>query len=110
MRENEPVAVSSICCLVFQIYAISGTSEHLGDDDRDLRSFLSFGVAGLQLRYANVAYWLAPMFNGTALIIAVSRAGRRGTVSLRRCSRTLSAQAAAAPPQPIDGQGRGLPG
>jgi ribose transport system permease protein len=63
---------------------------------------LAFGVEGLQLRYSGGAYWLAPFFNGVALLVAVSFASRRGYVSLRRRSANLSAEA-----PPPDGSANG---
>ena len=45
---------------------------------------LAFGVKGLQLAFNSGVYWITPLFNGLALLIAVSLASRRGVVKLRR--------------------------
>ena len=38
---------------------------------------LAFGVKGLQLAFANGVYWITPLFNGLALVVAVALASRR---------------------------------
>lgn len=45
---------------------------------------LAFGVKGLQLAFNSGVYWITPLFNGLALLVAVSLASRRGVVKLRR--------------------------
>jgi ribose transport system permease protein len=57
---------------------------------------LAFGVQGLQLHSPDGSYWITPFFDGAALLIAVSLAGRSGAVSLRRRSAELAAEASTA--------------
>lgn len=45
---------------------------------------LAFGVKGLQLAFVSGVYWLTPMFNGVALIAAVTLASRRVAAVQRR--------------------------
>lgn len=50
---------------------------------------LAFGVKGLQLTSTSSEYWVTPAFNGAALLIAVSMAGRLGLLSVRKRSARL---------------------
>jgi ribose transport system permease protein len=45
---------------------------------------LAFGVKGLQLAFENGVFWITPLFNGVALIVAVVLASRRGAIVRRR--------------------------
>src|SRR3954463_195464 len=47
---------------------------------------LAFGVKGLQLAFANGVYWITPLFNGVALVVAVALAARSGALARRRRS------------------------
>ena len=47
---------------------------------------LAFGVKGLQLAFANGVYWITPLFNGVALVVAVALAARSGAIARRRRS------------------------
>src|SRR4051812_20049985 len=47
---------------------------------------LAFGVKGLQLAFASGVYWITPLFNGVALIVAVALAARSGALARRRRS------------------------
>ena len=38
---------------------------------------LAFGVKGLQLAFSGGVYWITPLFNGLALLVAVAFASRR---------------------------------
>ena len=38
---------------------------------------LAFGVKGLQLAFQERVYWITPLFNGVALVLAVALASRR---------------------------------
>ena len=62
---------------------------------------LAFGVKGLQLAFTGGVYWITPMFNGVALLAAVTLASRTGLVKLRRSQRRGAADTA---PDPTDGQ------
>ena len=44
---------------------------------------LAFGVKGLQLAFSGGVYWITPLFNGLALLIAVAFASRRTIPRLR---------------------------
>ena len=44
---------------------------------------LAFGVKGLQLAFSGGVYWITPVFNGLALLIAVAFASRRTIPRLR---------------------------
>jgi ribose transport system permease protein len=57
---------------------------------------LAFGVKGLQLAFSGGVYWITPLFNGLALIIAVALASRRVAASRRR--KSLEAEPAAGEP------------
>jgi ribose transport system permease protein len=57
---------------------------------------LAFGVKGLQLAFATGVYWITPLFNGVALIVAVALASRK--VAAVRRLRRLDTPAQAAPP------------
>lgn len=48
---------------------------------------LAFGVKGLQLAFTSGVYWITPMFNGVALLAAVTLASRTGLIRLRRTQR-----------------------
>lgn len=45
---------------------------------------LAFGVKGLQLRFPTNSFWIEPLFEGVALIIAVALASRQGIIKIRR--------------------------
>jgi ribose transport system permease protein len=45
---------------------------------------LAFGIKGLQLVAGPGTVWIGPVFEGTALVLAVALAARQGTVRLRR--------------------------
>lgn len=45
---------------------------------------LAFGVKGLQLAFQDGVSWITPLFNGTALLIAVVLASRQGVVDVKR--------------------------
>ncbi len=67
---------------------------------------LAFGVKGLQLAFAAGAYWITPLFNGVALIVAVGLASRVPAVRrLRR--RVPPAPAAVEPARPPSRPSRG---
>ena len=44
---------------------------------------LAFGVKGLQLAFSGGVYWITPLFNGLALLVAVAFASRRTIPRLR---------------------------
>ena len=44
---------------------------------------LAFGVKGLQLAFSGGVYWITPLFNGLALLIAVALASRKAIPKLR---------------------------
>lgn len=56
---------------------------------------LAFGVKGLQLAFEEGVYWITPLFNGLALVIAVALASRR--VATRRRSSSEAVPAAGEP-------------
>jgi ribose transport system permease protein len=56
---------------------------------------LAFGVKGLQLAFASGVYWITPLFNGVALVLAVALAARSGAIARRRRSLTGSSGAGA---------------
>lgn len=45
---------------------------------------LAFGVQGIQLGSSGESYWVTPLFNGVALLIAVAFASRQGAAHLGR--------------------------
>ena len=45
---------------------------------------LAFGIKGLQLVAGPGTVWIGPVFEGTALLLAVALASRQGTIRLRR--------------------------
>jgi ribose transport system permease protein len=47
---------------------------------------LAFGVKGLQLAFASGVYWITPLFNGVALVVAVGLASRH-VAAVRRLRR-----------------------
>ena len=51
---------------------------------------LAFGVKGLQLAFSGGVYWITPLFNGVALVLAVALASRTGLIGLRRAQRRRS--------------------
>jgi len=55
---------------------------------------LAFGVKGLQLSFGPGTFWIQPLFQGTALLVAVGLASREITQT-RRSRRTQAAAAAA---------------
>jgi hypothetical protein len=58
---------------------------------------LAFGVKGLQLAFASGVYWITPLFNGVALVVAVALAARSGALARRRRSLTGRSGAGAEP-------------
>jgi ribose transport system permease protein len=64
---------------------------------------LAFGVKGLQLAFASGVYWITPLFNGVALVVAVGLASRK-VAAMRRLRRLEPPQAPEPrdPPQPPD--------
>ena len=44
---------------------------------------LAFGVKGLQLAFSSGVYWITPLFNGLALLVAVALASRKAIPRLR---------------------------
>ncbi len=44
---------------------------------------LAFGVKGLQLAFSGGVYWITPLFNGLALLVAVALASRKAIPRLR---------------------------
>ncbi len=63
---------------------------------------LAFGVKGLQLAFGPGTFWIQPLFQGVALLIAVALASRQ--VAQTRRSRRTQAAAAAAESGPGPGQ------
>ena len=60
---------------------------------------LAFGVKGLQLAFTSGVYWITPMFNGVALLAAVTLASRTGLLRLRRTQgRAAPESTGSAPP------------
>ena len=53
---------------------------------------LAFGVKGLQLAFASGVYWITPLFNGVALVVAVGLASRK-VAAIRRLRRLEPPQA-----------------
>jgi ribose transport system permease protein len=47
---------------------------------------LAFGVKGLQLAFSTGVYWITPLFNGIAVVVAVALASRRVAATRRRRS------------------------
>jgi len=47
---------------------------------------LAFGVKGLQLAFSGGVYWITPLFNGLALVLAVALSSRKVAVGRRRRS------------------------
>lgn len=58
---------------------------------------LAFGVKGLQLAFTNGVYWITPLFNGLALVIAVALASRRNSFGRRRTPTDEATPAAGEP-------------
>ena len=70
---------------------------------------LAFGVKGLQLAFSSGVYWITPLFNGLALILAVALASRRVAAVRRRrslFSRTGSSGTEPPPAEPTAPAGR----
>ena len=64
---------------------------------------LAFGVKGLQLAFSGGVYWITPLFNGLALLVAVALASRKAIPRLRaKAVADAEAEAAAAPDAPAD--------
>lgn len=63
---------------------------------------LAFGVKGLQLAFTSGVYWITPMFNGVALLAAVTLASRTGLLKVRWTRRGGPAAGATAPPDVED--------
>lgn len=61
---------------------------------------LAFGVKGLQLAFGTGTFWIQPLFQGAALLIAVALASR--VVGQTRKSRQLQREAAAAKQAPTE--------
>jgi ribose transport system permease protein len=61
---------------------------------------LALGVDGLQLALSSTGYWLTPLFNGAALLIAVAVAVRTGRISLRLRTGRRSRELAGGQPEP----------
>ncbi|HEX6393452.1 MAG TPA: ABC transporter permease [Acidimicrobiales bacterium] len=66
---------------------------------------LAFGIQGLSLQFGAGAFWVSPLFQGVALIVAVAIASTRGSIgrgrdgsAVRRMIRSRSAGEAAARP------------
>lgn len=57
---------------------------------------LQFGVKGLQLSFQTGTYWIEPLFEGLALIIAVALASRQGIIRLRK-AKDVAAEDSAVP-------------
>lgn len=55
---------------------------------------LAFGVEGLQLRFFGNNYWITPLFNGVALVAAVSLASYTGATTTFRRLRRVRAEPA----------------
>ena len=53
---------------------------------------LAFGVKGLQLAFSAGVYWITPLFNGVALVLAVALASRRMAADRRRRSLEASSR------------------
>lgn len=64
---------------------------------------LAFGVKGLQLAFEAGVYWITPLFNGVALVVAVTLASRKDAVKLRR--RTVGSSR---PPEQTAPSGNGV--
>jgi len=62
---------------------------------------LAFGVKGLQLAFASGVYWITPLFNGVALVVAVGLASRH-VAAVRRLRRLGTRPAPVADPQHPD--------
>ena len=65
---------------------------------------LAFGIQGLSLQYGAGSFWVSPLFQGVALIVAVAIASTRGAIgrgrdgtALRRMLRSRSAETQPAP-------------
>ncbi|MET0661487.1 MAG: ABC transporter permease, partial [Ilumatobacteraceae bacterium] len=59
---------------------------------------LAFGVKGLQLAFSGGVYWITPLFNGLALLVAVALASRKAIPKLRpKVVADAAAEEAAAP-------------
>lgn len=63
---------------------------------------LAFGVKGLQLRFPTNSFWIEPLFEGVALILAVAVASRQGIVKIRRAA---TAEASEDDPDDSDDEG-----
>jgi len=62
---------------------------------------LAFGVKGLQLAFSGGVYWITPLFNGLALLVAVALASRKSIPRLRpKAVADAEAEADAAPDAP----------
>ena len=59
---------------------------------------LAFGVKGLQLTFGPGTFWIQPLFQGTALLLAVALASRQGMKSRRSRQDRLEAVAHGDPP------------
>ena len=63
---------------------------------------LAFGVKGLQLAFSGGVYWITPLFNGLALLIAVALASRK-TIPRLRPKAVADAEAGATPAPDVPG-------
>lgn len=61
---------------------------------------LAFGIKGLQLVAGPGTVWIGPLFEGTALVLAVALAARQGAIRIRRPTQAAS---------PPDGTAAGTP-
>ena len=59
---------------------------------------LAFGVKGLQLAFEGGVYWITPLFNGLALLIAVALASRKAIPKVRLRSDDPPVEPASPPP------------
>jgi ribose transport system permease protein len=59
---------------------------------------LAFGVKGLQLAFAGGVYWITPLFNGLALVVAVALASRSVAATKRRKTVDISVSPSQSPP------------
>jgi ribose transport system permease protein len=63
---------------------------------------LAFGVEGFQLRFFGNNYWITPLFNGVALVAAVSLASYTGAATTFRRRRRVRAESVAVPDKADD--------
>ncbi|HEX9995474.1 MAG TPA: ABC transporter permease [Acidimicrobiales bacterium] len=68
---------------------------------------LAFGVKGLQLAFTSGVYWITPLFNGIALVVAVALASRQVAAVRRRRTLEGAPPAPGSDAAPNDGRTRG---